>query len=56
MADISVSFRQRAVIKFFVKEEKSAVDIHLRLQRAHAWAPPAFDDGWNMSDMGTQVT
>ena len=35
MADISVSFRQRAVIEFLVKEEQSAVDIHQRLQRAY---------------------
>ncbi|PSN45554.1 hypothetical protein C0J52_05766 [Blattella germanica] len=35
MADISVSFRQRAVIEFLVKEEQSAVDIHQRLLRAY---------------------
>ncbi|PSN33774.1 hypothetical protein C0J52_23795 [Blattella germanica] len=35
MADISVSFQQRAVIEFLVKEEQSAVDIHQRLQCAY---------------------
>ncbi|PSN56405.1 hypothetical protein C0J52_09536 [Blattella germanica] len=35
MADISVSFRQCAVIEFLVKEERSAVDIQQRLQRAY---------------------
>ena len=35
MTDISVSFRQCAVIEFLVKEEQSAVDIHQRLQRAY---------------------
>ncbi|PSN39668.1 hypothetical protein C0J52_14430 [Blattella germanica] len=48
MADISVSFRQRAVIEFFVKEEQSAVDIHQRLQRAYgrpAWVPAVLGDG-----------
>ncbi|KAJ9575102.1 hypothetical protein L9F63_007763, partial [Diploptera punctata] len=35
MADINVSFRQRAVIEFLVKEEHSAVDIHQRLQCAY---------------------
>ncbi|KAJ4445731.1 hypothetical protein ANN_12416 [Periplaneta americana] len=35
MVDNDGSFRQRAVIKFLVKEEKSAAEIHLRLQRAY---------------------
>ncbi|KAJ4427640.1 hypothetical protein ANN_25288 [Periplaneta americana] len=35
MVDNDGSFRQRTVIKFLVKEEKSAAEIHLRLQRAH---------------------
>ena len=32
MADNNVSFRQRAVIEFLVKEEIPAADIHRRLQ------------------------
>jgi len=35
MADNSVSFRQRTVIEFLVKEEISAADIHQRLQRLY---------------------
>ena len=35
MADIDISFRQHAVIEFLVKEEKSAAEIHLRLQHAY---------------------
>ncbi|KAJ4451241.1 hypothetical protein ANN_02702 [Periplaneta americana] len=35
MVDNDSSFRQRAVIKFLVKEEKSTAEIHLRLQRAY---------------------
>jgi hypothetical protein len=34
MADNDMSFRQRAVIEFLVKEEISATEIHQRLQRA----------------------
>jgi hypothetical protein len=33
MADNNVSFRQRAVFEFLVKEEISAAGIHHRLQR-----------------------
>ena len=33
MADNYMSFRQRAVIEFLVKEEISAAEIHQRLQR-----------------------
>ncbi|KAJ4429622.1 hypothetical protein ANN_21823 [Periplaneta americana] len=36
MVDNDGSFRQRAVIKFLVEEEKSAAEIHLRLQHAYA--------------------
>ncbi|KAJ4427530.1 hypothetical protein ANN_25178 [Periplaneta americana] len=35
MIDNDVSFRQRAVIKFLDKEEKSSAEIQLRLQRAY---------------------
>ncbi|KAJ4435649.1 hypothetical protein ANN_18265 [Periplaneta americana] len=35
MVDNDGSFRQLAVIKFLVKEEKSAAEIHLSLQRAY---------------------
>ena len=35
MADNNVSFRQRAVIEFLVKEEIPAADIHHRLQRVY---------------------
>ena len=36
MADNDMSFRQRAVIEFLVKEEKiPAAEIHQRLQRAY---------------------
>jgi transposase len=35
MADNDVLFRQRAVIKFLVKEENRAADIHYRLQRVY---------------------
>ena len=35
MADNDVSFRQRAVIEFLVKEEIPAADIHHRFQRAY---------------------
>ena len=35
MADNGMSFRQRAVIKFLVKEEIPAAEIHQRLQRAY---------------------
>ena len=35
MADNDMSFRQRAVIEFFVKEEIPAAEIHQRLQRAY---------------------
>ena len=34
MADNDMSFRQRAVIEFLVKEEIPAAEIHQRLQRA----------------------
>jgi hypothetical protein len=33
MADNDMSFRQRAVIEFLVKEEIPAAEIHQRLQR-----------------------
>ena len=35
MADNGVSFRQRAVIEFLVKEEIPAAEIHQSLQRAY---------------------
>jgi transposase len=35
MADNDMSFRQRAVIEFLVKEEITAAEIHQRLQRAY---------------------
>ena len=35
MADNNMSFRQRAVIEFLVKEEIPAAEIHQRLQRAY---------------------
>ena len=35
MADNDMSFRQRAIIKFLVKEEIPAAEIHQRLQRAY---------------------
>ena len=35
MADNDMSFRQRAVIEFLVKEEFLAAEIHQRLQRAY---------------------
>ena len=35
MADNNMSFRQRAVIEFLVKEEILAAEIHQRLQRAY---------------------
>jgi len=35
MADNDVSFRQRDVIEFLVKEEIPAADIHLRLHRVY---------------------
>ena len=35
MADNNMSFRQRAVIEFLVKEENPAAEIHQRLQRAY---------------------
>ena len=35
MADNDMSFRQRAVIEFLVKEEIPASEIHQRLQRAY---------------------
>ena len=35
MADNDMSFRQHAVIEFFVKEETPAAEIHQRLQRAY---------------------
>ena len=35
MADNNMSFRQRAVIKFLLKEEIPAAEIHHRLQRAY---------------------
>ena len=35
MVDNDMSFRQRAVIEFLVKEEIPAAEIHQRLQRAY---------------------
>ena len=35
MADNDMSFRQRALIEFLVKEEIPAAEIHQRLQRAY---------------------
>ena len=35
MADNNVSFRQRAVVGFLVKDEIPAADIHHRLQRVY---------------------
>ena len=48
MADNGVSFRQHADVEFLVKEEKSATEIHLGLQRAYAdaaWSPAMLGDG-----------
>jgi len=47
MAD-DMLFRQRAVIKFPVKEEIPAAEIHQRLQHALevcAWVRAVFEDG-----------
>jgi len=35
MADNDISFHQRAVIEFLIKEEIRAAEIHQRLQRAY---------------------
>ena len=35
MADNDVSFRQRAVVEFLVKEDIPAADMHRRLQRVY---------------------
>jgi len=43
-----MSFRQRAVIKFPVKEDIPAAEIHQRLQRIMegcAWVRAVFEDG-----------
>ena len=49
MANNDMSFRQRAVIEFLVKEEIPAAEIHQRLQRAYgsvcAWVRAVFEDG-----------
>ena len=53
MADNDMSFRQRAVIEFLVKEEIPAAEIHQRLQRGYgsvvmevcAWVRAVFKDG-----------
>ena len=55
MADNDMSFRQRAVIEFLVKEEIPVPEIHQRLQRAYgmcAWVRAVFEDGWNILKMG----
>jgi len=44
MADIDMSFRQRAVIEFLVKEEIPAAEIHQRLQRAYGSRVKHFKD------------
>ena len=48
MADDDMSFRQRAVIQFLVKDEIPAAEIHQRLQRAYgkvcAWVRAVFED------------
>jgi len=48
MADNDMSFRQRAVIGFLVKEEIPAAETHQRLQRAYgsvcAWVRAVFED------------
>ena len=49
MADNDMSFRQRAVIKFLVKEEIPAAEIHQRLQRAYG---SVCTGGWNILKMG----
>ena len=48
MADNDMSFRQRAVIEFLVKEEIPAAEIHQRLQRAYGSVWAVFEDGWNI--------
>ena len=49
MADNDMSFRQRPVIKFLVKEEIPAAENHQRLQHAYgsvcAWVRAVFEDG-----------
>jgi len=55
MADNDVSFRQRAVIEFLVKEEILAADIHHGLQRVYgdvcmgaSSVRPAFLELWSV--------
>ena len=51
----NMSFRQRAVIEFLVKEEIPAAEIHQRLQRAYGsvcMVRAVFEDGWNILKMG----
>ena len=48
-----------AVIEFLVKEENSAAEIHLRLQRAYRdvyMGTSSLGYGWNISKMGTRVS
>ena len=48
MTNNDMSFHQRAVIEFLVKEEIPATEIHQRLQRAYevcAWVRAVFEDG-----------
>ena len=49
MADNDMSFRQRAVNEFLVKEEIPAAEIHQGLQRTYgsvsAWVRAVFEDG-----------
>ena len=48
MTDNDMSFRQRAVIEFLVKEEIPAAEIHQRLQllmEVCAWVRAVFEDG-----------
>ena len=44
MADNDISFRQRAVIEFLVKEEIPAAEIHV-LMEVCAWVRAVFEDG-----------
>jgi hypothetical protein len=44
MADNDMSFRQRAVIEFLVKEEITAAEIHQRLQHAYGRLVKHFKD------------
>ena len=53
MADIDMSFRQRAVIEFLVKEEiPDAIRDFSVLMEVCACVRAVFEDGWNILKMG----